>query len=60
MTNDLDQSLEFIAGFVALIFLVPFLLTWFDEGMSGGSSHKRNRLWSLRKRLLARRAQSED
>ena len=60
VTNDMDQSLEFIAGFVALMFLVPFLMTWLDDGMSAGSSRTGNRLESLRRRLLTRRIQSDD
>ena len=53
MTQDLDHSLELIGA--VLLFLLPFLMAWLEDGLQERTSVDRQSIWrSLRPYLPTR------
>lgn len=51
VTNDMDQALEFIGLFVALLLLFPLFMAWFEDSMTPSEVEQRPLLPRIARRI---------
>lgn len=60
MTQDLDESLELIGAVIALLFILPFLMTWLEDSLDQRPGVNRHPLWRAVKAYLPSRWSSRN